>query len=151
MRILRLKAVIQKTGLARSTITRLIADQAFPPPLQLSRKSVGWVESDVNDWLLEKVSDRDNLDGKASLGEPDSSSHNQDITILRLNQVIRITSLARSTIYQLMSAGLFPKAVLLSERAVGWVESEVSLWLHSLGNDCLHHSRVLEHSMIEEG
>lgn len=136
MRILRLKAVVQKTGLARSTITRLITDEAFPFPVQIGRRSIGWVESDVNEWLLAKILERNTTDGRTCPAEPITSSQDQDIIILRLNQVIHVTSLARSTIYQLMSAGIFPKSVPLSKRTVGWVESEVNQWLDSLIDGC---------------
>ena len=48
--------------------------------------------------------------------------------ILRRAEVERITGLGRSSIYSLMAAGQFPRAVPLSDRAVGWIEREVSEW-----------------------
>lgn len=49
--------------------------------------------------------------------------------ILRRKQVELRTGLARSTIYQYIKDGVFPKPVPLGPRAVGWVESEVSSWI----------------------
>jgi prophage regulatory protein len=49
--------------------------------------------------------------------------------ILRRKQVELRTGLARSTIYQYIKDGVFPKPVPLGPRAVGWVESEVSAWI----------------------
>lgn len=49
--------------------------------------------------------------------------------ILRLPQVCKVTGLGRSMIYQLESARRFPCRVRIGARAVGWVESEVQLWL----------------------
>lgn len=49
--------------------------------------------------------------------------------ILRLPQVCKITGLGRSMIYQLESERRFPARVRIGLRAVGWVESEVQLWL----------------------
>lgn len=49
--------------------------------------------------------------------------------ILRLPAVKSRTGLARSTIYLRASQGTFPKQVLLGDRAVGWVESEIEAWL----------------------
>lgn len=41
------------------------------------------------------------------------------------------TGLSRSTIYDGMSKGTFPRAVKLSARAVGWRESDIAAWLDS--------------------
>jgi prophage regulatory protein len=49
--------------------------------------------------------------------------------ILRRKQVQARVPLSRSTIYQRVSDGTFPKPVKLGARAVGWVESEISDWL----------------------
>lgn len=50
-------------------------------------------------------------------------------SILRRKQVQIRTGLARSTIYQYMKDGLFPKPVQLGPRAVGWIEAEVTAWI----------------------
>jgi len=49
--------------------------------------------------------------------------------ILRLPQVIERTSLRRSTVYEMMQAGTFPKPVKLNLRSNGWLENEISDWL----------------------
>jgi prophage regulatory protein len=49
--------------------------------------------------------------------------------ILRLPAVKSITGMARSTIYLRIKEGTFPAPVKLGVRSVGWLESEVSLWL----------------------
>ena len=49
--------------------------------------------------------------------------------ILRLPNVKARTGLSRSTIYQRVSAGTFPKPVNLGVRAVGWLEAEIDQWL----------------------
>jgi len=48
--------------------------------------------------------------------------------ILRRPEVERKTGLKRSAIYALMSEAKFPKTLLLSGRAVGWLESEILEW-----------------------
>lgn len=50
-------------------------------------------------------------------------------TILRLPAVKQSTGLSRSTIYQRVADGSFPKPVSLGDRAVGWLEHEVQEWL----------------------
>ena len=49
--------------------------------------------------------------------------------ILRLPEVQRRIGLCRSRIYQLIEAGKFPKQIKLSERASGWLESEINEWI----------------------
>ncbi len=50
---------------------------------------------------------------------------------LRMPNVLTRTSLSRSSVYDLMSKGCFPKQIKLSERAVGWLESEIDDWMES--------------------
>ncbi|VVP58713.1 hypothetical protein PS870_05919 [Pseudomonas fluorescens] len=62
MRIIRLKDVIDATGLARSTIYKYIADSTFPKPVSLGERCVGWVEGEVHDWILARIEARDLAD-----------------------------------------------------------------------------------------
>ena len=50
-RIIRLKTVLARTGLSRSTIYRKIAEGTFPAQLQISANGAGWRESDINRWI----------------------------------------------------------------------------------------------------
>lgn len=54
-RILRMPEVEARTGLSRRTIHALVAKGAFPRPIRLSRRTVGWLESELNAWLLARV------------------------------------------------------------------------------------------------
>lgn len=58
MRILRMKMVIEITGLARSTVYKYIAEGIFPKPITLGGRSVGWVESEVFAWIQARVAER---------------------------------------------------------------------------------------------
>lgn len=51
------------------------------------------------------------------------------LAILRRKQVEARTGLSRTTIYDYINAGRFPAAVRLTDRAVGWLESEIDAWL----------------------
>ena len=51
------------------------------------------------------------------------------LSLIRLPDVCRATGLCRSMIYQLEAAQRFPRRVKIGERAVGWVEGEVQLWI----------------------
>jgi prophage regulatory protein len=47
---LRLPSVLRRTGLGRSTIYRLVANQQFPAPVRLAGRAVGWRQSDLDRW-----------------------------------------------------------------------------------------------------
>jgi len=51
--------------------------------------------------------------------------------IWRLPEVLRQTGLSRSTIYEMISRGEFPRQVKLGRRAVGWIANDVDEWIHS--------------------
>ena len=54
-RIVRLKTVLARTGLSRSTIYRKIAEGTFPAQLKISTNGTGWHESDINRWIADPV------------------------------------------------------------------------------------------------
>jgi prophage regulatory protein len=54
MKVLRLRDVIGRTGLSRSTIWRLERRNMFPSRIQLSENAVGWPETDVTLWLAKR-------------------------------------------------------------------------------------------------
>ncbi len=55
-RIIRLKTVLARTGLSRSTLYRKIADGTFPAQVRISIHGAGWHESAVNGWIADPVS-----------------------------------------------------------------------------------------------
>jgi len=50
-RILRIKTVLDRTGLSRSTLYRRIAKGSFPKQIAISERCAGWRESAVAEWL----------------------------------------------------------------------------------------------------
>jgi prophage regulatory protein len=54
-RIIRLKTVLARTGLSRSTIYRKMAGGTFPAQLKISTNGTGWHESDINRWIADPV------------------------------------------------------------------------------------------------
>lgn len=58
MRLIKLKEVIQKTSLGHSSIYKFIAEGTFPKQVSLGAKSVAWVESEVDDWIMERIESR---------------------------------------------------------------------------------------------
>lgn len=63
MRLIRLKEVLDNTGLSRAYMYKLMAEGKFPKSVSLGFRSVAWVESEVQDWILERVTERDELLG----------------------------------------------------------------------------------------
>ncbi|HGS5146677.1 helix-turn-helix transcriptional regulator [Vibrio diabolicus] len=64
MRLIRLKEVIEKTGLSRAYVYKLMAAGSFPKSVSLGYRCVAWVESEVEDWVLERISERDGVNGR---------------------------------------------------------------------------------------
>ena len=58
--VLRRKQVEARTGLSRSTIYDGMKEGIFPKSIQLGARSVGWIESEIDDWLAARVETRDN-------------------------------------------------------------------------------------------
>ena len=53
--IIRLKDVITLTGLSRSTIYLRMVQGKFPKKINLGSRAVGWISSDVNEWIEERI------------------------------------------------------------------------------------------------
>ncbi len=53
--ILRLSDVKSRTGLSRSTIYLHIADGRFPRPILLGLRAVGWLETEIDQWLAKRI------------------------------------------------------------------------------------------------
>ena len=58
--ILRLPAVMERTGLSRSSVYKLIAEGRFPKQVRLSKRSVGWLQSELNSWVRQQIVDSRN-------------------------------------------------------------------------------------------
>jgi len=52
--------------------------------------------------------------------------------IIRLPEVKAATGKSRSSIYQGMADGSFPRALALGARSIGWRASDIESWLQSL-------------------
>ncbi len=55
--VLRLPQVRRRTGLSRSALYALQAAGKFPRSISLGARSVGWLETEVNAWIAERVAD----------------------------------------------------------------------------------------------
>ena len=57
--ILRLTAVKNRTGLARSTIYYKVSQGSFPKPISLGARAVGWLDSEIDAWLQLQIAKRE--------------------------------------------------------------------------------------------
>lgn len=59
MQLLRLPAVMQRTGLPRSTIYRLCRLGRFPRPTKLSERCSAWSAAEVDRFCNDRLAERD--------------------------------------------------------------------------------------------
>ncbi len=55
IKILRRPKVEDRTGLSRSTIYAKISANQFPKSVRLGVRAVGWIESEIDGWLVAQV------------------------------------------------------------------------------------------------
>ncbi|ANW23713.1 AlpA family transcriptional regulator [Vibrio coralliilyticus] len=56
-KIIRLPEVIRRTGLSRSTIYLHMSKGFFPKSVSLGERAIGWAETDVEQWLDERIAE----------------------------------------------------------------------------------------------
>ena len=59
LRFIRLKEVMALTALGRSSIYKFMGENKFPQSVSLGDRAVAWVESEVEEWMHERLSQRD--------------------------------------------------------------------------------------------
>ena len=55
-RLIRMPEVLSKTGYQKSWVYRLISENQFPKPIKLGRRAVAFIEIEVDEWILQKIS-----------------------------------------------------------------------------------------------
>jgi len=58
MQLLRIADVSKKVGLCKSRIYAVMKTEGFPQPVQLSAKSVAWVNAEVDAWIEQRLAAR---------------------------------------------------------------------------------------------
>jgi prophage regulatory protein len=59
VQILRLPQVCKLTGLGRSLIYQMEAEQRFPGRIKISARAVGWLEGEVREWIVKRIDNRE--------------------------------------------------------------------------------------------
>lgn len=52
---MRLPAVMERTGLSRSTIYLRISKGCFPRSISLGGRAVGWIDTEINEWVAQQI------------------------------------------------------------------------------------------------
>lgn len=79
----------------------------------------------------------DQLD-MVSRGERRVLTPTTDVRFIRLKEVLTICGKSRSSVYEAIQRGEFPKPVKLRGRSSGWIKSEIELWVQA----CIKASRT---------
>lgn len=58
-RFLRIDDVITSTGLSRTTIYRMMANAEFPRQHALTKRCIGWWQSDIDAWLRSRLAEHE--------------------------------------------------------------------------------------------
>ena len=63
-KFLRLKSVIELTGLSRSTIYLMMSEGRFPNSISIGSRAIAWTDNEVKEWIEHKINK-----SKIGLGE----------------------------------------------------------------------------------
>lgn len=58
-KLMRLPAVLEKTGHTRSRLYDEISAGRFPAPVKIGARAVAWPEADVDEWIAERIAARE--------------------------------------------------------------------------------------------
>ncbi|KNH33590.1 AlpA family transcriptional regulator [Pantoea agglomerans] len=51
IKLIRLSAVINKTGYSKSWIYKLIRNKQFPQPIKIGSRAVAFIEGEIDEWI----------------------------------------------------------------------------------------------------
>ncbi|HDO1311726.1 helix-turn-helix transcriptional regulator [Aeromonas veronii] len=58
LRFIRVGEAVKKTGLSKSSIYDLMAQDLFPKTVRLGARSVAFIESEIDAWMVERITTR---------------------------------------------------------------------------------------------
>lgn len=59
MKLLKLQQVMEKTSLCSSSIYNLMKEGDFPKNISVMGKRKAWLESEVEEWMMARIEERD--------------------------------------------------------------------------------------------
>ena len=58
-KFIKLPTVMDLTGYRRTSIYQKVAEGTFPAPVKLGPRAVGWLSTEIDAWIDERVAERD--------------------------------------------------------------------------------------------
>jgi prophage regulatory protein len=74
MALIRLSEVKEHTGLGRSSIYKYMNDGLFPKSVSLGDRAIAWVDSEIIDWVQDKIDQRDRCEHQTQNKEAEQLS-----------------------------------------------------------------------------
>lgn len=59
--LIRLPEVQRRTGYSKAWIYRLLREKSFPQSVKIGSRSIAFVESEVDEWISQRIEERDAL------------------------------------------------------------------------------------------
>ena len=59
LRLLRIAAVVEKAGISRPYVWRLIGQGSFPKPLHVGKRARAWRSDEIDAWIEARTAERD--------------------------------------------------------------------------------------------
>ena len=118
LRYLRLRDVRERVGVGSSTIYKMMSSGVFPKQVKLSERTSVWIESEVEHFMNARIAQRN---------QPPPSP---EVSLyFRMRDVMRVTGMTHSMIYDGVRAKTFPKWADLPKRGSGWLKTDIKAWL----------------------
>ncbi len=57
-KILRLPEVLERTGLSRSMLYKLMDQGMFPASVKIGMRATGWVDQEIDEWIETRIMER---------------------------------------------------------------------------------------------
>ena len=69
MKLIRLKEVMEITGLGRSSIYKFMIEKTFPQSISLGDRAVAWEVNEIDEWIMSKIENRNENEDKQTKSE----------------------------------------------------------------------------------
>lgn len=56
-RLIRMHQVLERIGLGKAWVYKLIAQRKFPQPIKIGSRSIAFLESEIDDWIDQRIAE----------------------------------------------------------------------------------------------
>lgn len=68
--LIRIDEVQRRTGYSKAWLYRIINLNRFPKPVKIGSRAIAFVESEVDEWIEQRISERDSLSARRYDNQP---------------------------------------------------------------------------------